>query len=284
MAFRWWILLRALEIRIPYKSALRLHFHGLFFSSFLPSSSGGDVIRAWYVTRHTDKRGLSALSVFVDRFTGLLSTALTGAITYCLFFVGQPISLVEQKRGAAVSQNWTAFWILLVCLFFLSVFFLWAPKGRGYLLRIYIFLVQMLKRVLSHIREVLSVFLKKWWLFPVTIFLTFFFQSLTFISFWLIGLQLGVEGRLEHYFAFFPLVWIVGVIPASIAGLGIMEGGVVFLFVKSGASLESATALAVCQRVLFLVGAFPGIWVHLKADYLPGEKDHIFIDGGHPFG
>jgi len=87
--FRGWMVLRALGIPIPLRSALRLHFHGLFFSGFLPSSTGGDFIRAWYVTRHTDKRALSALSVFADRFTGLFSTFLIAAVSFFVFFSEQ---------------------------------------------------------------------------------------------------------------------------------------------------------------------------------------------------
>ena len=65
----------------------------------------------------------------------------------------------------------------------------------------------------------------------------------------------------------------------SPAGIGILEGGLIFLFVKfAGTSQDSATALALCQRAIFQIGALPGIWIHLRADYLPKSKEEFFID------
>lgn len=283
MAFRWWLLLRALGVSIPLRTALRLHFHGLFFSSFLPSSTGGDFVRAWYVTHHTDKRALSALSVFADRFTGLFSTALIATVSFFLFFKEQSLLPAE---GASPSRGTlgyyeTVFFLVFVLLGVAAVFWIANSKKEGRFSRIASLLKKTAGRGLLYIREILSVYLRKWWLLPLTVFLTVFFQSLTLVSFWLIGQDLGVGGQFKHYFVFFPLVWVVGVIPVSVAGLGVLEGGVVLLFVKAaGASTESAAALAVCQRALFLVGSIPGIFVHLKADYLPKGNEHIFIDAG----
>jgi len=159
------------------------------------------------------------------------------------------------------------------------IFFLFSRKARNRFFQSLTFIKKMVGKVFLSIKEIISVYLKKWWLFPLTVLITVLFQSLTFVSFWLIGVDLGVSGELRHYFVFFPLVWVIGVVPVSIAGLGILEGGVVLLFVNSaGASAESAAALAVCQRALFLFGSIPGVFVHLKADYLPRTKEHIFID------
>ncbi len=281
MAFRWWIFLRALGVSIPLKTAVRLHFHGLFFSSFLPSSTGGDFIRAWYVTRHTEKRGLSALSVFVDRFTGLFSTALIAVVTFFFWFDSFVFPLTDAGTvGQTISRFKVLIYIVLSVLV-LSAFFFWiVRKTPNRVSESDGFVIKIIQKSLIYTREIISVFFQKWWLFPVLIFLTILFQSLTFVSFWLIGTDLGVSGQLRHYFLFFPLVWVIGVIPVSIAGLGILEGGVVLLFVKAaGASPETAAALAVCQRALFLIVAVPGIFVHLRADYLPKAKEHIFIDG-----
>ncbi|HOL87933.1 MAG TPA: lysylphosphatidylglycerol synthase transmembrane domain-containing protein [Anaerohalosphaeraceae bacterium] len=278
MAFRWWILLRALGIAIPLRSAVRLHFHGLFFSGFLPSSTGGDFVRAWYVTRHTDKRGLSALSVFADRFTGLFSTFLIAAVSFIVFFRGRSfLGGRREELSWKVSSHQIWIYVLLAVLVLLLVFSLFSRRTRDRFTQFFKFLKKIGGKLFLYTREIISVYFKKWWLFPLMVFITVLFQSLTFVSFWLIGMDLGVSGQLKHYFVFFPLVWVIGVIPVSIAGLGILEGGVVLLFVNSaGASAESAAALAVCQRALFLFGSIPGVFIHLKADYLPKTKEHIF--------
>ena len=43
---RWWLLLRAQDIRIPYRLAHRLTFLGFFFNNVVPGPTGGDVVKA----------------------------------------------------------------------------------------------------------------------------------------------------------------------------------------------------------------------------------------------
>lgn len=281
MATRWWILLRTLGIVISYKSALRLHFHGLFFSSFLPGSMGGDFVRAWYVTHHTHKRFQSALSVFVDRFTGLASTFCIAIVTYFLYLRGQGILSIERTQGADVF--FAKYWVVITAVLGLfavpAVALVMIPKGRAALKKLFIHLWNNGKKAILYLREVLGVFFRKLWLGPMAVGITVCFQCLTFLSYWLIGRDLGGSDQIRYYFAFFPLVWVIGSLPISIAGIGILEGGVILLFVTvAGASQESATALALCQRAIFLIGGLPGLWIHLRADYLPKRKEEFFID------
>src|SRR4030042_561022 len=69
---RWSLLLKVQSISIGFWPAVRLHFLGLFYNNCLPGAIGGDLPRAWYVTKHTDKKLEAALSVFVDRIIGLI--------------------------------------------------------------------------------------------------------------------------------------------------------------------------------------------------------------------
>jgi uncharacterized protein (TIRG00374 family) len=281
MAFRWWMLLRSLDIVIPYTTALRLHFHGLFFSSFLPGSMGGDFIRAWYVTHHTHKRFQSALSVFVDRVTGLVSTGCIAVVTYFLYLRGQEI-FTEKSTGFCdfFYRHLREILIAAVVLILLGLIGASIPAGRPVLVRAGRFLWQNGQKAIGHLRDVIRVFFRKLWLGPAALLLTITFQSLTFLSFWLIGRDLGVSDQIRYYFAIFPLVWFIGSIPISIAGLGILEGGVVVLFMTiAGSGQELAAAMALCQRAIFLLGGLPGIWIHLRADYLPKSKEEIFVDG-----
>ena len=67
VAFRWWLLLGAQSIPISVHAAIRLYFVGLFYNNVMPSSVGGDLLKAYYVTKHTHRRLEGVLSVFVDR-------------------------------------------------------------------------------------------------------------------------------------------------------------------------------------------------------------------------
>jgi glycosyltransferase 2 family protein len=79
---RWWVLLRAQDIRISYLLALRLTFLGFFFNNVVPGPTGGDVVKAVYAVRRTpgDKRAQAVVTVVIDRVVGILALALIAAV------------------------------------------------------------------------------------------------------------------------------------------------------------------------------------------------------------
>jgi uncharacterized protein (TIRG00374 family) len=73
---RWWLLLRDQSIKISFWAAHRLTFIGFFFNNVVPGATGGDVVKAVYAARRTDKRAEAVMTVLVDRMTGIFALAL----------------------------------------------------------------------------------------------------------------------------------------------------------------------------------------------------------------
>jgi len=76
-SLRWQLLARPLGFELPVWRYAGFYFVGMFFNLFLPTSVGGDVLRAWYLDGGSGRRLKAFLSVFVDRLSGLL-VLLTG--------------------------------------------------------------------------------------------------------------------------------------------------------------------------------------------------------------
>jgi uncharacterized membrane protein YbhN (UPF0104 family) len=111
---------------------------------------------------------------------------------------------------------------------------------------------------------------------PLTILaafgLTFVLQGIVIVGFWLVGRHIGAEASVKYYFVFFPLTWALGAIPISVGGAVVVEGGLVTLFtVVAGMGAEQALAIALCQRVVWMVAALPGAFVHVSGGHLPKE-------------
>ena len=69
---KWQVLLRQQGYKVGFAYLLRTYLVGYYFSNLLPSNFGGDVIRSWYAGRKTGSQGRAAVSVFMERFTGLI--------------------------------------------------------------------------------------------------------------------------------------------------------------------------------------------------------------------
>lgn len=265
VGFRWWLFLRAQRIIISLGLAVKLNFLGLYFSNFLPSSVGGDLVRAWYVSRHSTRKLQAALGVLVDRVMGLISTFVVAFTAFFVFMRGEDLLSFHRIGGefrlfGAISGPHA----VLAALIGVGVLLLFGKPLKSVASRIFRHLFQ----ILGQLREVLKVYYRHPFVLVWGLGLTIFLQSLVITAYWVIGRDLNIAAPLGYYFVIFPLVWVVGSIPVSIAGIGILEGGLVFLFVRyGGASAESAAALALCQRLTWLGASLPGLYFHLTGSH-----------------
>jgi len=81
---RWWLLLRGAAAPIPFPTAVRLGFVGMFFNTFMFGAFGGDLVKIGYVIRETHRRGAAAASVLIDRICGLLGLLALGGLAIVL--------------------------------------------------------------------------------------------------------------------------------------------------------------------------------------------------------
>src|SRR4051812_42036185 len=89
-SYRWHELLKVLDIRIGQARTFVLNMVGAFYNTFMPGSTGGDVLKAWYVAKHTTMRTRAVMSVLVDRMIGLLALIMVGGIAAGYQFVFGP--------------------------------------------------------------------------------------------------------------------------------------------------------------------------------------------------
>lgn len=68
---RWYVLVRALDLPFTAVNAVRLGLIGFFWSTFFPGSVGGDVVKAYYISREQKRRSVAVATVLLDRAVGL---------------------------------------------------------------------------------------------------------------------------------------------------------------------------------------------------------------------
>ncbi|GJM20259.1 MAG: hypothetical protein DHS20C15_01740 [Planctomycetota bacterium] len=84
---RWHVLMHSVGLNSTPWIALRLGFIGTFFNNVVPGLTGGDLIKALYVTRENPKQRTSAVvSVIVDRVVGIVALAIIAGVVIPLDF------------------------------------------------------------------------------------------------------------------------------------------------------------------------------------------------------
>jgi uncharacterized protein (TIRG00374 family) len=275
VGIRWWLLLRSQRIFMNLWAVVRLYFLGWFYNNFMPGSLGGDLLRAWYVTKHTDKKFEAVLSVFVDRIIGLSSTLVIAVFFYLLFLRGKGLEITSSNTDGSLNSiaqyKSVFFWVALIIIAILCALLL-HRKSRSMLLKVCSYIRQSAFRMIIKLRDAIVIYCKK----PLTMLaafaMTVFLQLLTITGFWLLGRNLGIEAGVVYYYVFFTLTWVLGAIPISIGGVVVVEVLLISLFVKfAGVAEESASAMALCQRAVWMLASLPGAVIHLVGAHLPGE-------------
>jgi uncharacterized membrane protein YbhN (UPF0104 family) len=252
-AFRWQLLLRSQGRRIGAPFLYGSYVVGLFFNNFLPSTIGGDVIRAASAKR----RGGGTLTenltvVLVERMIGLLATlSLGGAVAL---------------SGVASSLDSRVPWVLGGALFLAAAGLYLAlsnPVRRGALRGVGRVPFQFVRRTLGKMLVAFELFSRDHGVLWANYFLSLAFQFFLIVHFWLIQFAFGEAVPFATFVVVVPLVFCVMILPIGINGLGVRESAFVWFLTRAGMEPAIALALSLASYVIAVGQGVIGGGVHL---------------------
>lgn len=228
-ACRWKILARLMDFHNSLKEFVIYYFAGMFFSLFLPTLIGGDVVKCYYLARGKKKTLQAIISVLADRGTGLIALIL---IAWGSLFLMNGVVPVPGQFTWGIKVAGIAMIAGLIAPFFAG---------------------DLLARLGGRTIELSLIYWKKPGVLLKTILISFGFQMTVIIIHILIGLSLGLAIPWKFYFFLVPLVVTVSMLPVSLSGLGVREGAYVYFL--SLANIPQAEALTFAFGWLFVVFA-----------------------------
>ena len=277
LAVRWVLLLRVQRVEVPVIKAVQLTFLGLFYNNLMPGSVGGDLLKGWYITRHSDpeRRVEAATTVFVDRLAGLVGMILIGALAS--LFVGSELVLpVGQWRVQVRFLIWT---MLLGLILVFVLFFSRRVRTR---MRLNWLLEKLpFKPALRKIDQAIRANRHHPMTLVAALGLTATLQSLSVLAIWLFTQSLGMEGvRFIECLILMSIIWLLSAAVPVPGGLGVVENLFIPFFAEAAAGQmgaqtgqAQAAALALLNRAMLIVCAIPGALVPVFGGHLPRLKD-----------
>ena len=246
---RWQMLLKAAGIRIPLKRLISSFSGGIFFSIFLPSTIGGDVVRTADLAEHTNKAKEVIATVFLDRLSGYIGLVI---VILPALVLGR--GLVHDKvvfSSVVVIISVLAF--ILLVLFNNFIYsrltrFLSAP-GAG-----------RIKEAIKDVHREIHIFRQRRKVIIYNLILSVFIQVILPVSIYLIGCSLGVKVNFIYFLVFLPIIGAITLIPISIGGLGLRESLFVVYFAKAGVVKQLALAMSLLSfSFIVIYGAIGGL-------------------------
>jgi hypothetical protein len=98
---------------------------------------------------------------------------------------------------------------------------------------------------------------------PGPLFLSLFVQASNCVLVWLVGLSIGAKVPFAYYTIMVPMVSLMTMVPVSINGLGVREGGVVLFLAPLGVPQGVAVSIAFLWFCAFSAASLLGGLVYL---------------------
>jgi len=239
------LILNVQGLKLTLGEAIYLTFIGIFFNNFLPTSIGGDLVKAYYATKKSEKKLESFSAVFFDRFFGFLSIGL-------LAFLGI-IFMNGRIKDPKLFWGCLIFSVVVLATLILFLNKRITKKLFSKLLHLPAFQKDSKLRKLYN---ALNAYKEHKLLVAKVIMISLLAQVVAVISLYCIIKSISQEISFFNLLLVTPLVSVASMMP-SINGLGVREGAfVVFLgeFISKG----SAMAVSILFLAVVLITSFIG--------------------------
>jgi len=238
---RWWRLLHRLGERVPFGALYGDVLVGLTYNMFLPTTVGGDVVRAVRCRRRVSRGHRAWSSSIYERIAGLLAMAASGAI-------GAAIGLGSMSR-IPEGVRWIA--VGITALLLIGFFAASAPfRAVVRLFEKRLPALEDFKGIVADLEGPLATAGAR---------VEALFWSILYQAFGILFVVVGARGLGDttHALAIVigvPIVHVLSMVPITIGGLGLREG--LFVAVLGALGVEKDVALGLAAQWLASSVAF----------------------------
>jgi hypothetical protein len=238
-SIRWAALARPIGFDLPLQAFVRRFFEGQFFSLCLPTSIGGDVVMAYRLADTTHGRVLAGCTILTDRLCGLAALGILAFTALTTKHFDLPI-LATLVVGAFLLG--TVVIVLRWAVSHLDWLTARLPQGHA------------VQRVVSRLLP----YQQRPWLVASAVAWSLLVQMGGALVVACIGRSVDAILPLTFWFVAVPLLALAMILPISISGVGVREGGLALLLAPEGVASEKAVAIGLLWFLSTIVCGLAG--------------------------
>ncbi len=258
MAYKWGLLLRAKEIRIPLPELTATYLVATFLGLFLPATLGSDALRAYAVSRGGHQPSHVISSIIVERLAGLVALLLfaLASILVSMWVLGQGF----------LANAWTLFAVMGVVLVALLAIFV-VSLHEAVSRRLAAVVQSRLRpqaaprRLLQKVHGVYGSYQSyrdKRAHLAAFLLLSLAENFLPVLWGYYLSLAFGIAVPLLYFFILTPIVLVLVRLPISLDGFGLQEGTFVYFLALVGVPPAEAFLLGLASHLLAIASLLPG--------------------------
>ncbi len=244
-AIRWAMLARPLGFKNSLKEFVAFYYIGMFFNLFAPSTLGGDAGKVYYLARETAAAGRAetatraVISILADRVIGMAVLFWIAAVAL-LGFPGYAELFPPPVRYATY----------IVAVLPLLAYAAFPLVGRS--------LAKIRHSLAQKLYDMGNAYWRRPDVLAGAVLMSLAFHLIQVAIQVLIADALAFELPWSYALVFFPLVDVVAMLPVSISGIGLREGGYLFFLGRLGVAPERAIASSIVWLAIVVASGLVG--------------------------
>ncbi len=245
-AYRWRLIMNSINFKEKVSYYVQSYFKGTFFNQVLPSSIGGDAVRIIDLTQKGYDKKDAFYGVFVDRIVGLVGLLVLNLIATLIFFgtFDRDFSLLIILVALGGIGGFATLF------FFEKISFLANYKGLD--------LFHRLSKRLNSLYSDKTLLLKH-------VGISIGVHFLTILTMFALADSINMEIPFQIFLIAVPPVFLLTIIPISLAGWGIREGAMIGIFTLVGADETKILAMSILYGLLLIISSLPGSYFWIKS-------------------
>ena len=240
-AYRWRLIMKLLGFKERVSFYVQSYFRGSFFNQVLPGSIGGDAVRVIELVQKGYEKKDSIYGIFVDRIIGLVGLLVLNLLANNIFasdfpsWLFQLLNLITLGAIAGFSMLFIFEKLTFLTKFsFLNLFVRLSKR----LNRLYSNKILLLEHIsISVVVHIFSIF-----------------------AIYALALSVEVDLSLQTLLVAIPPVFLLTIVPISLAGWGVRESGMVGILMLVGSQKEEILVISVLYGLLLILASLPGAW------------------------
>lgn len=245
-SWRWCLIMRSLDFQAPRRFYLGSYFKGAFFNQALPGSIGGDALRVLDVAALGYRKRDAFAGIFIDRIVGLSGLLLLNG--------------VANNLNRDLLPDWLFHLVNLICVGGLAAVLGLVLLRKLRWLKSYKLLLPF--AVLSErFRQVYHA----WAVSLGQIALSVVIHLFPILALFALSRATGLDIPVSTFMVIVPPVFLLTLLPISLAGWGVREGAMVGLFVLIGVAREGILTLSLLYGLTLIVASLPGLYFLLRS-------------------
>ncbi|NOZ61617.1 MAG: flippase-like domain-containing protein [Calditrichaeota bacterium] len=266
-AYRWRVLALAQEMDLPVSYLVESYAVAMFFNNILPSTIGGDAVRAYDSWRKGFPKLKSIATVGVERFIGMFALVVFAIIAVAL----------TREIGQHVPLLWL--WVVLCfVLMWLVLQGIFLQQGKARILAKIFNLpgFGIFRKIVNKFSGAFVNLRGKNKALVVSLLLSLLLQINVIFHYFLISRAMGLHVPFMKFWIIIPIALFLQMIPLSINGIGIRENLFVFLLGLYGVTTAQAIAFSwIAYAMILALGIFGGVLYIFRKE---GKIDKTFLE------